>query len=68
MRFGRPPKLTTDQIALGERVVGAVTSVREAVKLLRCYPPSWIGHCLRLVASNNNFHLYQNISGKGNSL
>ena len=37
VRFGRPPKLTTDQIALGERLVGEGTSVREAAKLLKCH-------------------------------
>lgn len=34
--FGRPPKLTADQVALGERLVGEGTSVREAAKLLKC--------------------------------
>ncbi len=37
VRFGRPPKLTVDQIALGERLVGEGTSVREAAKLLQCH-------------------------------
>ncbi|MGW8142506.1 recombinase family protein [Sphingomonas zeae] len=37
VRFGRPPKLTPDQIALGERLVGEGTSVREAAKLLKCH-------------------------------
>ncbi|MBB4155623.1 DNA invertase Pin-like site-specific DNA recombinase [Sphingomonas jinjuensis] len=37
VRFGRPPKLTADQIALGERLVGEGTSVREAAKLLKCH-------------------------------
>ena len=37
VRFGRPPKLTSDQIALGERLVGEGTSVREAAKLLKCH-------------------------------
>lgn len=37
VRFGRPPKLSADQIALGERLVGEGTSVREAAKLLKCH-------------------------------
>jgi transposase len=37
VRFGRPPKLTPDQIALGLRLVGEGTSVREAAKLLDCH-------------------------------
>jgi len=37
VRFGRPPKLTPDQIALGERLVREGTSVREAAKLLKCH-------------------------------
>ena len=37
VRFGRPPKLTTDQVALGQRLVGEGTSVREAAKLLQCH-------------------------------
>lgn len=37
VRFGRPPKLTADQIALGKRLVGEGTSVREAAKLLKCH-------------------------------
>lgn len=37
VRFGRPPKLTVDQIALGRRIVNEGTSVREAAKLLKCH-------------------------------
>ena len=37
VRFGRPPKLTADQVTLGERLVGEGTSVREAAKLLKCH-------------------------------
>ena len=37
VRFGRPPKLTADQIALGECLVGEGTSVREAANLLKCH-------------------------------
>ena len=37
VRFGRPPKLTADQVALGMRLVGEGTSVREAAKLLQCH-------------------------------
>jgi len=37
VRFGRPPKLTTDQINLGKRLVSEGTSVREAAKLLKCH-------------------------------
>jgi len=35
VRFGRPPKLTADRVALGERLVGEGTSVREVAKLLK---------------------------------
>ncbi len=37
VRFGRPAKLTADQIALGRRLVEEGTSVREAAKLLQCH-------------------------------
>jgi DNA invertase Pin-like site-specific DNA recombinase len=37
VRFGRPPKLTVDQVALGKRIVSEGTSVREAAKLLKCH-------------------------------
>jgi DNA invertase Pin-like site-specific DNA recombinase len=37
VRFGRPPKLTAEQIALGVRLVSEGTSVREAAKLLKCH-------------------------------
>ncbi len=37
VRFGRPPKLTPEQIALGTRLVGEGTSVREAAKMLKCH-------------------------------
>ena len=37
VKFGRKPKLTPDQIALGQRLVGEGTSVREAAKLLKCH-------------------------------
>ncbi|WP_010220034.1 recombinase family protein [Sphingomonas sp. PAMC 26621] len=37
VRFGRPSMLTADQIALGQRLVGEGTSVREAAKLLKCH-------------------------------
>ena len=37
VRFGRPPKLTTEQVALGQRLVAEGTSVREAAKLLKCH-------------------------------
>ena len=37
VRFGRPPKLTPDQIALGRRLVCEGTSVRNAAKLLKCH-------------------------------
>jgi DNA invertase Pin-like site-specific DNA recombinase len=34
VRFGRPPKLTSDQIALAQRLVSEGTSAREAAKML----------------------------------
>lgn len=37
VRFGRPPKLTVDQIGLGSRLVSEGASVREAAKLLKCH-------------------------------
>ena len=37
VRFGRPPKLTSEQIALGRRLVCEGTSVRQAAKLLKCH-------------------------------
>jgi len=39
MRFGRPPKLTPEQIVLGRRLVDEGTSVREVAKMiLKCHP------------------------------
>jgi len=37
VRFGRPPALTPDQVALGRRLVDEGTSVRAAAKVLRCH-------------------------------
>ena len=37
VKFGRKPKLTAEQVTLGERLVGEGTSVREAAKLLKCH-------------------------------
>ena len=36
-RFGRPPKLTADQIALAQRLVGEGASVPEAPKILNVH-------------------------------
>ena len=35
MRFGRPQKLSPDQIALGNRLIDEGMSAREAAKLLK---------------------------------
>ena len=37
VRFGRPPKLTNDQIALARRLVGEGTSVPEASRILKVH-------------------------------
>jgi len=37
VRFGRPPALTPDQVALGRRLVNEGTSVRAAAKVLHCH-------------------------------
>jgi len=37
VRFGRPPALTADQLALGRRLVDEGTSVRAAAQVLRCH-------------------------------
>jgi DNA invertase Pin-like site-specific DNA recombinase len=37
VRFGRPPKLTADQIALAQRLVGEGASVPEASKILNVH-------------------------------
>ena len=37
VKFGRKPKLTPDQAALGRRLVNEGTAVREAAKLLKCH-------------------------------
>jgi DNA invertase Pin-like site-specific DNA recombinase len=37
VRFGRPPKLTNDQIALARRLVGEGTSVRQASRTLKVH-------------------------------
>lgn len=38
VRFGRPKKLSDEQICLGRRLVGEGTSVRDAARLLKCHP------------------------------
>lgn len=39
VRFGRPAKLTPEQVALGQRLVEEGTSVREVAKvILKCHP------------------------------
>lgn len=38
VRFGRPKKLSDEQIGLGRRLVGEGTSVRDAARLLKCHP------------------------------
>ena len=37
VRFGRPPKLSADQVALGRRLVEEGKSVRDAAALLKCH-------------------------------
>ncbi len=37
VRFGRPPVLAPDQVALGRRLVDEGTSVRAAARVLRCH-------------------------------
>ncbi|KPF78335.1 resolvase [alpha proteobacterium AAP81b] len=37
VRFGRPLKLSAEQIALGRRLIEEGTSVREVAKLLKCH-------------------------------
>jgi DNA invertase Pin-like site-specific DNA recombinase len=37
VRFGRPSKLSPEQIALGQRLIGEGTSVREVAKILQCH-------------------------------
>ena len=39
VRFGRPPKLSAEQIALGQRLIDEGTSVREVARvILKCHP------------------------------
>ena len=37
VRFGRPPKLSPEQVALGERLLAEGTSVRNAAGILNCH-------------------------------
>ena len=37
VRFGRPPKLSTGQVALGQRLLAEGTSVRNAARILNCH-------------------------------
>lgn len=37
VRFGRPPALSAEQVALGQRLLAEGTSVREAAHILRCH-------------------------------
>jgi DNA invertase Pin-like site-specific DNA recombinase len=39
VRFGRPPRLTAEQVALGRRLIEEGTSVRQVVRsILKCHP------------------------------
>ena len=39
VRFGRPPKLSAEQVALGQRLIDEGTSVREVARvILKCHP------------------------------
>lgn len=38
VRFGRPPKLTADQIAVGRQLIEGGSSAREAALILNCHP------------------------------
>jgi DNA invertase Pin-like site-specific DNA recombinase len=38
VRFGRPPALSAEQVALGRRLVAEGTSVRTAARMLNCHP------------------------------
>lgn len=37
IRFGRPPKLSTEQVALGQRLLTEGHSVRDAARILNCH-------------------------------
>lgn len=37
VRFGRPPRLTAEQVALGRRLIDEGSSVRDAARLLQCH-------------------------------
>jgi DNA invertase Pin-like site-specific DNA recombinase len=37
VRFGRPPKLSAEQVALGQRLLAEGTSVRNAARILNCH-------------------------------
>lgn len=37
VRFGRPPKLSAEQVALGQRLLAEGTSVRHAASILNCH-------------------------------
>lgn len=37
VRFGRPPKLTGDQLALAQRLIGEGRSIPEVAKLLKVH-------------------------------
>ena len=37
VRFGRPPKLSAEQIALGQHLLAEGTSVRAAARILNCH-------------------------------
>ena len=37
VRFGRPPKLSSEQVALGKRLLGEGSSVRDAARILNCH-------------------------------
>src|SRR4051794_32377587 len=54
VRFGRPPKLTPEQIALGRRLVDEGTSVRDVAKVILKYHPATLYRELSKFSPANN--------------
>ena len=54
VRFGRPPKLSPEQVALGKRLLGEGSSVREAARILNCHHATLYRAIGAFVSSSDN--------------
>ncbi len=52
VRFGRPPRLTAEQVALGQRLIEEGTSVRQVARsILKCHPATLYRELAKVVSA-----------------